>query len=116
MPGVSVSAAVAGWLSVSALQLYEIVGCAESAFPVRWLWTPDLGDGGYDFSGYPNPFERVVPGDVVDHHTEERSQRLGVAACVGTEAIPDSLDMAAQIAKRDGQTGTRSAEWQGGSG
>jgi hypothetical protein len=44
------------------------------------------------------PFERVVPGDVVDHHPGERRQRLGAAACIGPEAIPDSLDMAAQIA------------------
>lgn len=33
-----------------------------------------------------------------DHYPEERRQRLGAAACVGPEAIPDCLDMAAQIA------------------
>ena len=99
-----------------ALQLHEILGGARSAIAVRRLRTPDLGDGGYDLSGHPHPFVLVVPGDVMDHHPEERRQRLGATAWIGPEAIPDSLDMAAQIAQRDGQAGTRFAGWQGGSG
>ena len=61
---------------MSALQLQEILGCARSAFAVRRLRTPDLGDGGYDLSGHPHPFVLVVPSDVVDHHLDEFTFRF----------------------------------------
>ena len=67
------------------------MACASGTVAVPRLRMPDLGDGGYDFSGYPHRFEAVVPGHVVGHHAEEWSQCPGAAAGVGPEAVPDSF-------------------------
>lgn len=79
---------------MSPLRVRKILACARGTVAVPRLRMPDLGDGGYDFSGYPHPFEVVVPGHVVGHHAEEWSQCPGAAAGVGPEAVPDSLGAA----------------------
>ena len=70
---------------------------------MRRVRLSDLGDGRHDLSGYTHPFTTVVSGNVVDHHPEERGQRLGVAARPGSQTVPDRVDMVAQAAHRDGQ-------------
>ena len=70
-----------------------------------------LGHGRHDLSGHAHPFTVMVSGNVVDHDPEERGQRFRFAARAGPEAVPDRVDMAAQVAQRDGQSGPRFADW-----
>ena len=78
------------------------------------LWTPDLGAGGNDFSGYAHGFEVVVSRHVVGDHPKERGQCLGPATRVGPETVSDGLDLAAQIAQCHGPAWTGSTDGKGG--
>ena len=80
---------------------------------MRRLRIPVPGDGRHDFPGHPDTPAVVVSGDVVDDHPEERRQRSRSAARARPEAIPDRLDLAAQVAKCDGATGARLADRPG---
>ena len=95
LPGVSVSTALAGWLRVPALWRAEGVAGVGSAVGVRGVSSPDFGDCGNDLSGQPPAYDPVVSSSVVGDQPEERSQRHGLAACVGLEELQDSLDYAA---------------------
>ena len=83
---------------MSALWGREMLASPGRVATVRRLWTPDLGDSRNYFSGYAHLFEVVVLRHVVGDYPEERRQRFGSPACVGPEAVPDRLDLAAQIA------------------
>ena len=76
----------------------EMLASPGRVATVRRLWTPDLGDSRNYFSGYAHLLEVVVLRHVVGDYPEERRQRFGSPACVGPEAVPDRLDLAAQIA------------------
>ena len=45
---------------------------ARDAAGVRWLWVPNVGDGGDYIPGYPDAFGSLVSGDVVGVYSEER--------------------------------------------
>jgi hypothetical protein len=87
-----------GRFPVFALWGLEILASPGRVATVRWLWTPDFGDRRNYSSGYAQPFEVVVSPHVVGDYPEEWCQRFGPPVCVGSEAVPDHLDMAAQIA------------------
>src|SRR5664279_2681739 len=116
MPGVPVPTAMAGRFPVSALWGREILASPGRFASVCRLRTPDLGDRRDDFSGYAHAPEIVVSRHVVGDHPEKRGQRFGPPASVGPEAVPDRLDLAAQIAERHGPTRTGSTDRKGGGG
>jgi len=95
LSGVSVSTALASWLRVPALWRAEGVASFGTAVGMHGVPSPDFGDCGNDLSGQPPAIDLVVPGGVVGDQPEERSQRHGLAACVGLEELQDGLDDAA---------------------
>jgi len=48
-----------------------------------------------DLPGFASPFGGLVPRHVVRHQSENRSQRIGSAAGIGTGELQDVLDHAA---------------------
>ena len=88
----------------------ENVASPDRLASMRRVRSSDVGDCGDDFSGYADSFEVVVSRHVVGDDSEERGQRSGPSACVGSEAVPDRLDLAAQIAERHGQAGAGSPD------
>ena len=79
---------------------------------MRSLWIPDLNDGRDYLSGYPHSVASVVSNDVVDYYSEKRCQRSGITACVGSETVQNGLDVAPQVAERDGQARPTFTDWQ----
>jgi len=77
---------------------------------VRPMWPPDLGDSRDDLPGYAQAIDGLVSCDVLGNDPEERRQRTGLAAGARTQELPDRLDLAAQVASRDGPAGTGAAE------
>ena len=73
-------------------------------------------DGGYDFPGHPQAVGPLVSDDVVGDQPEEWSQCSGLAEGSGTGKLQDGLDVAAQIASRDGSTGEGPFDRPGGGG
>ena len=76
-------AAMAGWLSLSAVRRIEGVARPHGAFAVRRLRPPDLGDRGDDLSGHADTADDLVPRDVVRDKPEDRHQCAGLAARAG---------------------------------
>src|SRR5215831_10192224 len=74
---------------------------------MRQLWPPELGDSRHHLSGHPEAADGVVSCDVLGYDAEERRQRTGPTARTRTEELQDSMDLAAQVASRDG------APWPG---
>ena len=70
----------------------------------------NLGDCGHDLSGHTHSPAIVVSSHVVGDDSEEWRQCCEATACPGFEAISNSLDMATEVAERDGQARARSAE------
>src|SRR5450631_2428203 len=99
---------------MSALWRREILARPSRVAAMRRLWTPDVGDSRNHFSGYAHFFEVVVSRHVVGDYPEEWGQRFGPPACVGPEAVPDRLDLVAQIAERHGQAGAGSTDGKSG--
>src|SRR5436309_320983 len=69
------------------------------------LRLPKLGDGRDDLSGYSQAPDTLVPGGLVGYQPEEWCQRPGPPTSAGAEELQDRLDVAAQIATRDGAPG-----------
>src|SRR5882757_9586014 len=114
-------------------------GCREYLFRLRWpdgfrcprcggckAWAVratlfqcsgcDLGDGGHRVPGYAKASHHLVSGEVACDQPEKRRQRTRLTEGPGTGQLSDRLVVAAQIAARDGPTGSRSAHGLGGSG
>jgi len=100
MPGISISAALAGWLPVSGLWRAEGLGIFRFHDAVLALQLTDYGYRRNDLSVQLPSSDVLVPGGVVGHQPEERGERDGVATGAGTEELQDGLDAAAQTAAR----------------
>ncbi len=116
LPGIPVSAPLAGWLSLSALWRAEGLAGIRRFATVFGLQLSKLGDGRDDLSGHPQASDTMVPGSVVCDQREERRERPGPATGAGTEELQDGLDVATQIATRYGSPGAGPADGPGGGG
>ena len=72
LPGVSVCASLAKWVSLSPLRDGQSMASGFRTLAVRRLWPPDLGDGGNSFSGYEDAVDGVISSHVMDDESEER--------------------------------------------
>jgi hypothetical protein len=75
---------------------------------MRQMWPPDLGDSRDNLPGHAQATDRLVSRHVLGYDPEERGQRTGAPAGARTKELQDRLDLAAQVASRDGcgQAGT----------
>jgi hypothetical protein len=80
LSGLSISAALAGRISMSPLRGWKVLAFSFDASCVRRLWTSNVRDRGHDLPGYADPAGRVVPGDMVGHEPEKRGECSGPAA------------------------------------
>src|SRR5215469_2867614 len=96
MPRVFVSAALAGWISVSSMRGKERVAVPVGASGMRQLWTPDLGNRRDDLPRHAQAVGSVVPNNVVGDEPEKWGQRTGSPESSRIGKLQDSLDVVAQ--------------------
>jgi len=95
VPRVSVAAALAGRVLLSALRVRREFAGADHTVAMQSLPTPGVGYRGDDLSRHSHSPARVVSGHVVGDDAEEWRQRVGPATSLGTAEVRDRVDDAA---------------------
>jgi len=90
---------------MSALFGQSVLAGAICAAGVRQMWPPNLGDSGDDLPGHAQALGGLVSRDVLGYDAKERGQRPGATTGTWIGKLQDSMDVAAQVASRDGATG-----------
>ena len=103
MPGVYPSPALAGRFRLSSLRCarraVDDVGWTAAVPELPWA---DVADGWHGVSGHTQAPADMVPGDMVCHQSEEWRQCPRSAAGARPGQLRDGLDLASQVAPRDG--------------
>ena len=99
-----------------ALFVEPVLAGEVRAAGVRQMWPPDVSDSGHDLPGHAQAADGLVSRDVLGHHPEKRGQCTRPTAGARIEELQDRLDLAAQIASRDGPAGARPAPGPGRGG
>src|SRR3954471_21517171 len=96
---------MAGRLSLPSLRRRALLAGAVGSDAMPAVWSPDVGDGGYDLPGHAQAAGGLVPGHVLVVEPEKRSQCPGVAEGAGVGQLQNSVDVAAQVPASDGTAG-----------
>lgn len=108
---------MARWIPVSRVWRRQKLAAADAAHvdSMRHVRPAGIRDSRHDFPRHADAADDLVPGDVVDHQPTDGCKCSGIAGSLGAGQLRDSLDLAAQVAPRDGATGARSVDWPSGS-
>lgn len=110
MPGLSVSAALAGRLSLSAVRRRKELAGIRGSMAMLGLQLSEFRDRRDDFSGYAPTIAALVSSGLVGYQPEKWCQRHGLATGAWPEELQDGLDVAPQIAARYGAPRPGSSE------
>jgi hypothetical protein len=114
VPSIRLPASVAGRIRLPSVRGWQGLAVRERLGSLRWLRLSGFRDSGDDFREHSQAVDAVVSGYLVADVSQDGRQRFGVAEGSWPGELQDRVDVAAQVAPRNGAARTRSIVWTSG--